>query len=932
MAVDLLRRVPAAHLLAAALCAGLALALLGREAHAGLALTAAGAALVAVFVAPARTVLFVRRPRPRRALVGKRAAGEPRRKRARGGDRASCARARGGDGTGAPERVRGPRSRSRLAFRSRRARRACPSRPAAGAVAPSGSAAGGRRHGWAPARPRDRGWLRRGGLPAAAGHSRRAAGRELPRGRPPRWPRRCRGRAAPRCCALVGGGPARRAQGGPCGGRPGRGRGARPGAARPFQGVRPLPPARRLGPERRLRRRRDDPPGVDAGVPALDRGGRGPGCGLRLRPRGGLAALRRAGGGRRRPRLARLARLAPARPLVLPARRRGRAARVEPVQPARARVPALVRGRRRHLRARSPNRGQVGRLPAPGEARRRPLALRRVRRRDRSHPLAALRGDPRLLARRQRPGGADRRAAPRPRARRRGSPSRPARGRRRPRLDRQLAGRVPRSVRAPRRRAAVRPGRVGSRASRPPRRDGPARHARPDTAPLGLGAQPLAPPSRSPSSSPGRVRPGTPRRSRTGCGSPCSTSARATRSCCRSRRAPSSSTRARRRRTSPASSKDSASNALQRSSSPILSATTSAAPPTCSRSSRSGAVLDPRLPAESADHDAAAAAARARDVSVVTVRAGQRLRVGALRLEVLWPDGPGPPGDDPNNHAVVLLARYGQVDALLTADAEGNVTVPIRPPPVEILKVAHHGSADAALPALLELVDPQIAVVSVGRDNDYGHPTPSTMAALAGLRGPRRLPHGRRRPHHDRDRRAAHLGLPGALTMLGRSGRGRAPSHLSPHRRRPSEDSTRARAPPRPLRAGVGRDARGRRCERGGGGRGLQLARPLLRRGRPARARGGRRELEEGRRGGGRRLRPRSRRGRGAGARRRRRAQGLVPSRALQEGGRGPHVRGAEAARPALLGQGPVRAPRRQGRRRCRACARRHRRARTRRR
>ena len=148
-----------------------------------------------------------------------------------------------------------------------------------------------------------------------------------------------------------------------------------------------------------------------------------------------------------------------------------------------------------------------------------------------------------------------------------------------------------------------------------------------------------------------------------------------------------------------------------------------------------GAVLDPRLPAESADHDAAAAAARARDVSVVAARAGQRLRVGALRLEVLWPDGPGPPGDDPNNHAVVLLARYGQVDALLTADAEGNVTVPIRPPPVEILKVAHHGSADASLPALLELVDPQIAVVSVGRDNDYGHPTPSTMAALAGFAG-----------------------------------------------------------------------------------------------------------------------------------------------------------------------------------------------------
>jgi competence protein ComEC len=148
-----------------------------------------------------------------------------------------------------------------------------------------------------------------------------------------------------------------------------------------------------------------------------------------------------------------------------------------------------------------------------------------------------------------------------------------------------------------------------------------------------------------------------------------------------------------------------------------------------------GTVLDPRIPAESQDHDAAVAAAREQDVPVLAVRAGQRLRVGALRLEVLWPDGPGLPGDDPNNHAVVLVASYGRIDALLTADAEGNVTVPIRPPPAEILKVAHHGSADTALPALLDLVDPQIAVVSVGASNDYGHPTPSTIATLTGFSG-----------------------------------------------------------------------------------------------------------------------------------------------------------------------------------------------------
>jgi competence protein ComEC len=88
------------------------------------------------------------------------------------------------------------------------------------------------------------------------------------------------------------------------------------------------------------------------------------------------------------------------------------------------------------------------------------------------------------------------------------------------------------------------------------------------------------------------------------------------------------------------------------------------------------------------------------------------------------------PGDDPNDHATVLLASYGEVDALLPADAESNVTTRIRPPPVEILKIAHHGSADSELPALLELVRPRIGVISVGADNDYGHPARSTLAAL----------------------------------------------------------------------------------------------------------------------------------------------------------------------------------------------------------
>jgi competence protein ComEC len=101
---------------------------------------------------------------------------------------------------------------------------------------------------------------------------------------------------------------------------------------------------------------------------------------------------------------------------------------------------------------------------------------------------------------------------------------------------------------------------------------------------------------------------------------------------------------------------------------------------------------------------------------------------------VLWPDGAAPPGANPNDYAIVLLASFGDVDVLLTADAESNVTGRLRLPPIEVLKVAHHGSSDDGLGPLLEHLDPSVAVISVGRGNDYGHPTPSTLAALASMR------------------------------------------------------------------------------------------------------------------------------------------------------------------------------------------------------
>ncbi len=141
-------------------------------------------------------------------------------------------------------------------------------------------------------------------------------------------------------------------------------------------------------------------------------------------------------------------------------------------------------------------------------------------------------------------------------------------------------------------------------------------------------------------------------------------------------------------------------------------------------------VLDPGIPSTSQFERDALAVARRERIPVEVVRAGRGFRLGKLSLRVLWPRQPVPAGDNPNNWAVVLHARYGEVDALLTADAESIVTLPLHPPQAEILKVAHHGSADEGLEQLLRAVRPRVALISVGADNDYGHPTASTLAAL----------------------------------------------------------------------------------------------------------------------------------------------------------------------------------------------------------
>jgi len=113
---------------------------------------------------------------------------------------------------------------------------------------------------------------------------------------------------------------------------------------------------------------------------------------------------------------------------------------------------------------------------------------------------------------------------------------------------------------------------------------------------------------------------------------------------------------------------------------------------------------------------------------------GERLRIGAMTIRVLWPPprGNAAPPANPNERAAVTIVSEAGFDLFLSADAESEVDLPLPLPRVDAMKVPHHGSADPGLPALLKRLQPRVAAIETGRGNSYGHPRPSTLNALRG--------------------------------------------------------------------------------------------------------------------------------------------------------------------------------------------------------
>ena len=118
-------------------------------------------------------------------------------------------------------------------------------------------------------------------------------------------------------------------------------------------------------------------------------------------------------------------------------------------------------------------------------------------------------------------------------------------------------------------------------------------------------------------------------------------------------------------------------------------------------------------------------------VSITVPSAGDIFIVGSATVQVL---GPVRFSDDPNNMSIVLRVVYGDTSFLFTGDAEReeeqNILDAGYTLQSTVLKVGHHGSSNSSTYPFLREIRPEYAVISVGANNPYGHPTEDTLSRL----------------------------------------------------------------------------------------------------------------------------------------------------------------------------------------------------------
>jgi len=130
--------------------------------------------------------------------------------------------------------------------------------------------------------------------------------------------------------------------------------------------------------------------------------------------------------------------------------------------------------------------------------------------------------------------------------------------------------------------------------------------------------------------------------------------------------------------------------------------------------------------------------AKGLNIPILKVERGDFLTAGDVRMMVLNPGKYNntfdPSNKNTNANSIVLRVSYGDIDLLLTGDADKNAELEMvllgLPLESEILKIGHHGSNSSTNPFFLKKVNPQLAIISVSKNNPFHHPGKEVIARL----------------------------------------------------------------------------------------------------------------------------------------------------------------------------------------------------------
>lgn len=144
-----------------------------------------------------------------------------------------------------------------------------------------------------------------------------------------------------------------------------------------------------------------------------------------------------------------------------------------------------------------------------------------------------------------------------------------------------------------------------------------------------------------------------------------------------------------------------------------------------------GTIYMPKIQANTKTFEDVLDAAKDKNLKITAPNVGDKIKVGNIECEVMTCDTElAKENNNLNLSSIVIRATFGEQSYLFMGDAETENEKSRQWPQTNVLKVGHHGSNTSSSAGFLKQVQPQIAIIQVGKDNKYDHPKQVTLDKL----------------------------------------------------------------------------------------------------------------------------------------------------------------------------------------------------------